>query len=699
MTIAEKYIRQYNQFNGKKISRNQLSDFHSRLKKDIDAKKIDAHVRYGVELLAIEQRIAKVLPRAAVRVRVILDKPVKIKKARNIIITQTAQGPEVVKAKNKAIHYHHEDITFFYGLPCNPPEADQDQGGLGFTREGQQKIYDMVTNMILDAMKKEKLFWRKTWDGTKSPNPIGVFARNFKSNKPYRGANYWMTNFVAPSLGKTSPYFLTFKQVKDLGGTVKKGSKSFPIVYYNFFYIVTVPTRKNISEEQYRSYTKQQRDELGAKKLPMIMYYSVFNALDIEGIDFPSIDTVAVVKSEKEKIESCEAIVSGMPKRPDIRHGGDRAFYTTSDDHVQMPVIDSFEKEQEYYGTLFHELVHSTGHQSRIGRKFGRVFGDKDYAYEELTAELGASYLCAEGGILYFTMKNSAAYLQSWQKNLEEIMQGDNKFFLNAAAQAQRASDFILGISEEGEKSEEKTDKSREPIKREAPAAKKVRHPKLNGIVDATQLGALQFSKIDLDGPYKQDFLKIYSDTQLMIWGSPGSGKTVYTLKFAQYLAEHKGLNVLYVANEELGRSTFTEKIQEFKIGHANLKFVKSLKDVESAGFTVDDFDVVFFDSVNSMGLTLEDYRKFSDENPGIIKVLVVQSTKDGDFRGGKDWEHEVDIAGEVKNRKMVLRKNRLDQSFAEKSDELMFEEAVNDQKRKKLIREKVQVETKKDSQ
>lgn len=883
MTLAEKYIRQYNRFNGKKISKKDLAAFHARLKEDIDARRIDAHVRYGADLVTIEKRIRKALPKVSGKVKVVVDKPVKIstRKPRNIIITQTAQGPEVVKTKGKAIHYHHEDLTILTGLPCDDPEADEP--GLGFTRDGQQKIYDMVTNMMLETMKKDGLFWRKTWDVKRVKGGGGrMLAQNFVSKTVYRGVNYWITNFAVPKAGLHSPYFLTFKQVTELKGKVKKGAKAWPIVYYTMYYIITKPAKKSITASEYDAMSMEERQNKGALKLPVLQYYNVFNADQIEGIEFPAIEAPKPV-SEAEKIESAEKIVREMPKAPPIAHGGDSAHYVPSTDRIQMPPLASFDKEQEYYSTLFHEMVHSTGHESRLGRKFGRQ-GTKEYAFEELIAELGASYLCAEAGTLYFTLNNSAAYLKHWLSRLQDIMSEDKKFFLMAAAKAQAAADFILDTKQEKpeeekpvkvskrvtpsrgpvrvhqrgiKKNRQLSGKQTDPMKRiigranvtekdlvkkysgqliarysahieedikrnwsswnfgqegfhgtreeldqrlseitdrspfwisgfdvfpehlkefefrelyenywvvvdtrgkglschvlnsdnlrdafreisdrvfdgtgdgefvDCSSAKVIfssekdewglhilwipdesapktlnastkrisgvkQQPKLHGVVDASQIREMNFSRIELDGDYKGDFLKIYSDTQVMIWGAPGSGKTVYTLKFAQYLADKKNLKVLYIANEELGRSTFAEKINAFNIGHANLKFVKSPHALQAAGMSIDDFDVIFFDSINSMGWTLEDYRKFCDQYPGKIKVLIVQSTKDGDFRGGKDWEHEVDVAGEVKSRKMILRKNRLDEGFAKKRDKLLIEEQVNEQKRKRLIKEKV---------
>jgi hypothetical protein len=210
---------------------------------------------------------------------------------------------------------------------------------------------------------------------------------------------------------------------------------------------------------------------------------------------------------------------------------------------------------------------------------------------------------------------------------------------------------------------------------------------KLNGFERVKQM---HFKKIQLDGEWAQELNPfIYSDTQIMFWGMPGSGKTVKLLKFAQYLAQ-KGLNVLYLANEEMNRSTLTEKANEFNIGHPNLKAYRSLKALEKDGGSVADFDAVFFDSINSMGMDLKTYRQFVEDHPGKIYIPIVQCTKDGGFRGGQDWEHEVDIAGAVVNRKVILRKNRLDPNFRQKAEALELEELINEKKKKHQINQSV---------
>jgi hypothetical protein len=207
------------------------------------------------------------------------------------------------------------------------------------------------------------------------------------------------------------------------------------------------------------------------------------------------------------------------------------------------------------------------------------------------------------------------------------------------------------------------------------------------GLMGFEDIAKMKFEKIHLTGEWKNEFGNyIYSDSQMMIWGMPGHGKTVKLLRFAQYLAAEQGLNVLYVANEEINRSTLTEKVNQFKIGHPRLKTARNIKDAGD----ISQFDVVFFDSVNSMGMNLKDYKLFVEDNPGRVYIPVVQCTKDGDFRGGQEWEHEVDIAGEVVNRKMILHKNRLDPDHTKKSEKLVIEKIVNEKKKKKLINETI---------
>lgn len=210
----------------------------------------------------------------------------------------------------------------------------------------------------------------------------------------------------------------------------------------------------------------------------------------------------------------------------------------------------------------------------------------------------------------------------------------------------------------------------------------------------ATELSKLTGKEIAIDGHYKEVLVRLYSDTQFMIWGMPGHGKTVWILLFAKYLSQQKGLNVLVVENEEFGRSSFGEKLIEFQIPNIpNLTFTKKIPD------DVSMYDAIFLDSINSLGFNVLDYRNFVESNPGKIYIPIVQSTKDGGFRGGQDWEHEVDIAGEIKHRELVLRKNRFDPDLHKKRETIVMDDMVQEKKKHHTIKETVKEQLQREQQ
>jgi antirestriction protein ArdC/DNA repair protein RadC len=245
------------------------------------------------------------------------------------------------------------------------------------------------------------------------------------SRKPYRGIN----TFLLSSARYASPYWLTMRQVNILGGSVRKGEKSFPVVFWKIF-----------REEG-------ENDEI--KRVPFLRYYSVFNVAQCEGINAPVIEVGG--DSKFKPIAKCESVVSEMPKRPVIRHESDRACYHPALDTVSMPEAKLFESGEHYYSTLFHELIHSTGHVSRLNRKEiaePNKFGSDPYSREELVAEMGAAFMCGHCEIENQTMEDSASYIQHWLERLK----ADRKLVVLAAAQAQKACDFILDVKHiEGE--------------------------------------------------------------------------------------------------------------------------------------------------------------------------------------------------------------------------------------------------------
>lgn len=159
---------------------------------------------------------------------------------------------------------------------------------------------------------------------------------------------------------------------------------------------------------------------------------------------------------------------------------------------------------------------------------------------------------------------------------------------------------------------------------------------------------------------------------------------------FSKYLAQKLKKPVAYIAAEEYGRSTFDEKITEFNIRHPNLVIVKSFAQLEREGYKLEDFAAIFFDSVDKLKMSVDDWTLFSDQHPNMIKVAIKQTTKEGDFKGGQDWAHEMDIVVEIRNRKRIVRKNRLDPEFSKKRDALLFEDSIAEKEKSWKLRETV---------
>lgn len=286
-------------------------------------------------------------------------------------------------------------------------------------------IYQTVTDRIISSLKAGVIPWEKPW---KSPRFAGgPFPRNFFTGKPYRGINVmllWSSDF-------SSPFWLTFKQAHELKGHIRKGETGTPIVFF-----------KQLPHAE-KDATSTDEDE----RTPFALCrYTVFNVEQCDGLTLPEIVPTDPAPEVNED-EICEGIVNAWEKRPTLRLDSMaeyRAFYRPSTDSVHMPLRSRFVDTAHYYSTLFHELVHSTGHSSRLNRTFGDRFGDELYSKEELVAEMGAAFLCAIAGIANeHTDRNTTAYIQNWISKLEE----DNRLIIQAAANAQRAADCILGES------------------------------------------------------------------------------------------------------------------------------------------------------------------------------------------------------------------------------------------------------------
>jgi antirestriction protein ArdC len=277
-------------------------------------------------------------------------------------------------------------------------------------------VYQIVTEQIISQLEKGVVPWRKPWRAELPCNLI--------SGKPYRGINVFLLGMQA----RSSKYWMTFKQANSLGGHVRAGEKASVVTFWN------------VGKEKLDAKT-------GKLSKPFLLrYYSVFNATQIDGIDQLKLGNASVPVPN---IEACEQIVAGMPNAPK-REVSNAAWYKPSSDTVGMPSKAVFNSSEEYYSTLFHELAHSTGHESRVGREGIQnlnSFGSESYSKEELVAELGASMLCAVTGIAPATLQNSAAYLNTWITRLK----ADSKLILSAASQAQKAADYIRDTRTESE--------------------------------------------------------------------------------------------------------------------------------------------------------------------------------------------------------------------------------------------------------
>lgn len=474
MRKAEKYVHHFNRLNGKSISKKKLVELHADLKKEIESGRIDAHCPFGVECLDIEKRLSRAIKK--MNGHEVIDK-VELKRIplnKNFVITQTAHGPEVVKGK-KIVHYHHEDITYLNGLQNIQNDKGLCEGSLDGVSD---TTYKVITDRILELMQGGELLWRKPWN--EHVNGPTDYAHNYVSKHIYRGGNMYL-NWLRYGVKRggvevryDSPQYFSFKQVTNLNGKVKAGEKGWPVVYFKWLYKDLKKNKLVTKEEATRMAViggrKVEVVKPGFDKFPGLFYYTVFNYEQCEGLNIKQPKTKD--RTAEEKIESAEAIVHNMPDKPKIKYEpGDKAYYTRMYDEVVVPPLAQFKVKQEFYSTLFHELIHSTGHPKRVyrERESTRQFGDPNYAFEELIAELGASFLCGESGILYFTLKNSAAYLKGWVTRLKKEMEKDPKFFLQAAGQAQKAADFIL---------DRKYDADTAPEPEKEPTKTKVRKPK-----------------------------------------------------------------------------------------------------------------------------------------------------------------------------------------------------------------------------
>jgi len=293
------------------------------------------------------------------------------------------------------------------------------------TRKTKEKsdVYTRVTDKIVAELEKGVRPWMKPWNAEHAAGRISKPLRH--NGQAYNGINILMLWSAAMEKDFSAPIWMTFRQAKELGANVRKGEKGELVVYAN---------KLTRTEEN-------DRGEEVEHTIPYMKAYTVFNVEQIEGLPVHYYQLAEPVLDPVQRIEHAEQFFAATGA--EIRHGGNQAYYMIGEDRVQLPPFESFKDAESYYATMAHEVTHWTRHPKRLDRSFGRkTWGDEGYAQEELVAELGAAFLCADLEITPEVRDDHVAYIESWLK----VLKNDKRAIFTAAAHAQRAADFLNGL-------------------------------------------------------------------------------------------------------------------------------------------------------------------------------------------------------------------------------------------------------------
>jgi antirestriction protein ArdC len=288
----------------------------------------------------------------------------------------------------------------------------------------KQDIYERITNRIVADLEQGVRPWLKPWN---AEHAAGRITRPLRFNGlPYQGINVLMLWSEAVAKGFAAPIWMTFRQAQELGGHVRKGEHGSLVVYAD-----------RIRKTEIDADTGEEAE----REIPFLKCYTVFCVDQIDGLPERHYAKAEPRLDPVQRIERAEAFFAASGA--DIRHGGNHAYYSVSDDRVQMPPFEAFRDAESYYATLAHEVTHWTRHPSRLDRDFGRKrWGDEGYALEELVAELGAAFLSADLDLTPEPREDHAAYIASWLKALKN----DKRAIFSAASHAQRAADYLNGL-------------------------------------------------------------------------------------------------------------------------------------------------------------------------------------------------------------------------------------------------------------
>lgn len=288
-------------------------------------------------------------------------------------------------------------------------------------------IYEKITNQIIAALESctaSGNTWKRPWH---CPEMANVIPKNAKTDFQYRGVNVIALWATAQDRGYLNGLWATFRQWQELGAQVRKGEKSCPVVFWSTI------EKKNNGQSEERPGAGDESD--GRNTALFAKTYHVFNVSQIDGYEEPAKEPLT-----ENRLEHAEQFFSRVGVT--IREAT-KAFYRPSDDTVYMPPFASFFSKEGYYSTLAHEVTHYTGHESRLNRDMSNRFGDEGYAMEELVAELGAAFLCAELGVTNEPREDHASYIHCWLKVLKQ----DKRAVFTAASKAQAACDWLVSAS------------------------------------------------------------------------------------------------------------------------------------------------------------------------------------------------------------------------------------------------------------
>jgi antirestriction protein ArdC len=285
----------------------------------------------------------------------------------------------------------------------------------------RKDVYSRITAQIVEYLEKGVRPWTRPWN---AEHAAGRITRPLRFNgQPYSGINVLSLWMSALSQNFAAPIWMTYRQAGELNAHVRKGEKGSLVVYANA-----------ITRTEHDDKTGEDVE----REIPYMKGYTVFNVEQIEGLPeiyyakaVPTHDPVA-------RIDHAEKFFGSLGAT--IKHGGNRAYYAQELDYVQMPPFEAFRDAESYYATLAHELTHWTKHAQRLNRDFGRKsWGDEGYSREELVAELGSAFLCADLELHEEPREENAAYIATWL----EVLKKDNRAIFAAAAHAQRAADYL----------------------------------------------------------------------------------------------------------------------------------------------------------------------------------------------------------------------------------------------------------------